>query len=223
MKKILVIWLLFVAYFSGLSFGKPMESIMNYNIIMVHGAYGEDKGIDNCSDATVEASSETAYLTTSDDGANIGYYQEEGRLTRWLEKTVFEDSTSYTDANPFMDNLLRNQGLPYIYSWRAFVNPANSSINNAKELGNRTWKGCGKRRALVEEAQEVEAWEMTNDDGDPVYGQSALQIIRKNPDLYHQLASRYILIGHSMGGVAIREYLQGSNYNRDVDKFPGYL
>ncbi len=42
--------------------------------------------------------------------------------------------------------------------------------------------------------------------------------MRNHPDLYRQLASRYILIGHSMGGVVSREYVQGDFYNGDVDK-----
>ncbi|OWV25196.1 hypothetical protein B7988_12060 [Fibrobacter sp. UWB1] len=42
--------------------------------------------------------------------------------------------------------------------------------------------------------------------------------MRQYPDLYRQLASRYILIGHSMGGVVSREYVQGNFYNGDVDK-----
>ncbi|WP_198514829.1 LamG-like jellyroll fold domain-containing protein [Hallerella succinigenes] len=57
-----------------------------------------------------------------------------------------------------------------------------------------------------------------DDSGTVHFGQSALELIRKNPDLYRQLASRYILIGHSMGGVVSREYVQGNFYNGDVDK-----
>ena len=57
-----------------------------------------------------------------------------------------------------------------------------------------------------------------DDSGKVLYGQAALELIRKNPDLYRQLASRYILIGHSMGGVVSREYVQGNFYNGDVDK-----
>lgn len=59
------------------------------------------------------------------------------------------------------------------------------------------------------------------DPSDPtknIYGQVALDSMRHNPDLYRQLASRYILIGHSMGGVVSREYVQGNFYNGDVDK-----
>ena len=54
--------------------------------------------------------------------------------------------------------------------------------------------------------------------GKNLYGQEALDSIRLNPELYRQLASRYILIGHSMGGVVSREYVQGDFYNGDVDK-----
>lgn len=60
---------------------KPMESVTNYSVLMVHGAYGSDKGIENCSDKTFEAVKESKYLTTSEKGANIGYYHEKGRLT----------------------------------------------------------------------------------------------------------------------------------------------
>lgn len=55
---------------------------------------------------------------------------------------------------------MRNVHDSYLYSWRSFTNPANSSYNNAYELGNRTWNKEGKfgqRRALAEEAQEVKA------------------------------------------------------------------
>ena len=200
---------------------KPMESVANYNILMVHGAYGSDKGIENCSDETPEAVNANVYLTTNEEGANIGYYHKQGRLTSWLESLVFEDSTVYDSINPFA------QGTPYIYSWRAFTNPANSSLNNAREMGDRMWNAktngnlkFGKRRALFEEAQEVKARFAVdeNDSTKDLHGQTALDSIRKYPDLYRQLASRYILIGHSMGGVVSREYVQGNFYNGDVDK-----
>lgn len=71
---------------------------------------------------------------------------------------------------------------------------------------------------MVEEAQEVKA-SAVNDSGKIIHGQEALEIIRKYPDLYRQLASRYILVGHSMGGVVSREWIQNSNYYHDeVDK-----
>ena len=197
---------------------KPMESVENYNVLMVHGAYGSDKGIENCSGETLEAIKESKYLTTSEDGANIGYYHEKGRLTSWLESLIFEDTTSYDSLNPFSD-FRRSQGLPYIYSWRAFTNPANSSINNAHELGDRKWSGCGNRRSLVEESQEVRAVFDNASTGRKDSGQVALDSIRRYPDLYRQIPSRYILIGHSMGGIASREWIQNSDYYyNDVDK-----
>lgn len=185
---------------------------------MVHGAYGSDKGIENCSSETLEAVKENKYLTTSDKGANIGYYHDKDRLTSWLESLVFEDTTSYDSLNPFSD-YRRSQGFPYIYSWRAFVNPANSSVNNARELGDRKWDGCGHRRSLVEESQEVRAVFDNASTGRKDFGQVALDSIRRHPDLYRQIPSRYILVGHSMGGIASREWIQNSDYYYgDVDK-----
>lgn len=69
--------------------------------------------------------------------------------TYWLSKNVFEEPDS-----------MRNVHDSYLYSWRSFTNPANSSYNNAYELGNRPWNKEGKfgqRRAMMEEAQEVKA------------------------------------------------------------------
>ena len=71
----------------------------------------------------------------------------------------------------------------------------------------------------MEEAQEVKAKFLNPlKPSENKYGQAALEIIRKDPDRYRQLASRYILIGHSMGGIVSREYVQGDFYNGDVDK-----
>ena len=70
----------------------------------------------------------------------------------------------------------------------------------------------------MEEAQEVKASIYDSTERKYIYGQAALDSIRKNPDLYRQLASRYILVGHSMGGVVSREYVQGNFYNDDIDK-----
>ncbi|SHL91441.1 PGAP1-like protein [Fibrobacter sp. UWH5] len=91
-------------------------------------------------------------------------------------------------------------------------------------MGDRKWNVAnngvskfGHRRSLFEEAQEVKAIFPYKDT--VYYGQVALDSMRHHPDLYRQLASRYILIGHSMGGVVSREYVQGNFYNGDVDKF----
>ncbi|SHK47535.1 PGAP1-like protein [Fibrobacter sp. UWH5] len=70
----------------------------------------------------------------------------------------------------------------------------------------------------MEEAQEVKAVFHNPSTGRTDSGQVALDSVRQNSDLYRQLASRYILIGHSMGGVVSREYVQGNFYNGDVDK-----
>lgn len=189
------------------SIPKPMESITNYNVVMVHGAYESSKGIAE-SNGYVEAYNDSSFL----GDAYLGKYDGNDRIVKWLSNKVFEEPDIGKARSPLNS---------YIYHWRSFTNPANNSINNAIELGDRTWnkdKKFGGRRALVEEAQEVKA-SAVNDSGKIIHGQEALEIIRKYPDLYRQLASRYILVGHSMGGVVSREWIQNSNYYHDeVDK-----
>ena len=213
MKKLFVVLMTFVI--GGWAVPKPMESIENYNVMLLHGAYGDDQGFLDVDDTS---KTKEAYFATSslDNGACLGRYHEntgdQGRLLYWLSHDVFEE--------PYLSKDAAHPKNSYIYSWRSFSKPANSSINNAIELGDRTWNLSGtdyeKRRALVEEAQEVKAAYAVGKD--TLRGQTALDSIRNHPDLYHQLASRYILIGHSMGGVVAREYVQGNFYNGDVDK-----
>ena len=214
MKNILLfIFAFFVACFAV---PKPMESATSYNVLLIHGAYGSDQGF--LSGLVDPAKIDEAYYATKplDNGAQIGRYDETEktdphRLLYWLGPKIFEEDYP------------TNQRISRIYQYRSFSNPANSSDSNAVELGDRTWHLPGtpfsKRRAMIEEAQEVKALSVLNEEGQRVYGQTALEINRKNPDLYRQLASRYILIGHSMGGVVSREWIQNSNfYHGEVDK-----
>ena len=213
MRKIFIAVALIVAY--AWSIPKPMESIKNYNVMIVHGAYGSEKGIEENGNLK-EADSTSSFL----GGATLGSYTSDNRITKWLGSNIFEESDIGEERKP---------SNAYIYNWRSFTNPANSSLNNAYELASRTWNKnndrLGHRRALFEEAQEVKATvtqQTITDFGVKIdtveKGQSALELIRQHPDLYRQLASRYILVGHSMGGVVSREYVQGDFYNGDVDK-----
>lgn len=210
MKKQIVFLLLLVMVCESWSIPKPMESITNYNVMMLHGALGSDKGF-KPNDSIPEAT-----YGSYEGSGHIGKYGDhKDRVTYWLSQNVFEEP-DWSDTK----NAVRASS---IYAWRSFTNPANSSKNNAEELGDRTWNkdgNFGKRRALIEEAQEVKARFVIdeNDTSLDLYGQSALEKMRQNPDLYRQLPSRYILIGHSMGGVVSREYVQGNFYNGDVDK-----
>lgn len=208
MKRWIAFFLAFIC--EVWSIPKPMEAITNYNVLMVHGAYGSEKGFSAC-DSLKDA---YEYGGMLGNGATLGGYGNNDRITKWLSKKVFEEPDIGDE---------RNAVNSYIYNWRSFSNPANSSHNNAYELGDRTWNKDGKfggRRALVEEAQEVKACFVVDpsDTSKNLHGQVALDSIRQDPDLYRQLASRYILIGHSMGGVVSREYVQGNFYNGDVDK-----
>lgn len=206
MKRVL--FFLFVIANFVWSVPKPMESITNYNVMMVHGAYGPKNDDGELQGFDPGDFSQAIEATEHLGAASMGSYTSNNRVTRWISHNILEEPKWEKDSS-----YVRNS---YVYNWRAFSNTRNSSRNNAVELGDRTWnkdKIFGQRRALVEEAQEVKAVY------DTLRGQTALEIIRKDPDLYRQLASRYILIGHSMGGVVSREYVQNSNYyHGDVDK-----
>ena len=194
-----------------------MESITRYNVIMVHGAANESSGFENkcnghVSDAATQLKDkndnpEDTTISWSLGGAAgmIGGYHARKRISNWLDSAIFEDYV-YRNGKPFVADSL---GSPYIYIQRSFLNPAGSPYENANEIGNPKWYGpnnCSVRRSLIEEAQEVRAG-----------GQQILAEMRKK-GTFREVPSRNILIGHSMGGVAIREYVQGDFYNNDVDK-----
>lgn len=211
MRRCLILFLVLTVVCESWSTPKPLESIENYNVLMVHGAYGAKKGIDENKNLK-EAYSTSEFL----GNATLGSYTSNDRITKWLGSNVFEEPDIGDKRNP---------SNAYIYNWRSFTNPANTSLNNAHEMGDRMWNAktngsskFGKRRALFEEAQEVKAIFHNSSANRNDSGQVALDSIRKYPDLYRQLASRYILVGHSMGGVVSREYVQGDFYNDDVDK-----
>ena len=214
MKRQIGFLLVLVMVCESWSIPKPMESITNYNVMMVHGAYGLKND-----DGELQGFEPDDYPQARDaesrlGAATMGSYTSNNRVTRWISHDILEEPKWGNDSS-----YVRNS---YVYNWRSFSNPANSSKNNAYELGDRTWNKDGKfgrRRALIEEAQEVKAVFFNPSTGRNDSGQIALEIIRKNPDLYRQLASRYILVGHSMGGVVAREWIQNSDYyHGEVDK-----
>ena len=216
MKKRIVLFLIFTIICESWSISKPMESIENYNVMMLHGAYGLKND-----DGELQGFEPDDYPQARDavnrlGAATMGKYTSNNRVTRWISHNILEEPKWEMDSS-----YVRHS---YVYNWRAFSNTRNSSKNNAVELGDRTWnkeRKFGQRRALVEEAQEVKASLKVSKNGkDSLYvGQAALDTIRRNSDLFRQLASRYILVGHSMGGVVSREYVQNSNfYHGDVDK-----
>ena len=68
------------------SIPEPMESITNYNVLMVHGAYQADKG-----EPVRNSSLNEAYYTENFlGGACLGEYNSENRITRWLTQKVFD-------------------------------------------------------------------------------------------------------------------------------------
>jgi len=191
---------------------KPMESIDKYNVILVHGTDNSAGGF-SC-DEVAEDDAYTKYEKFFDNPklswklgnspGMLGAYDNEDGLTHWLNTKIFEyEKNPVNEKDPF--------DFSHIYLQRSFSNPANSPAYNAHELGDRTWKGenkCNERRSLIEEAQEVRA-----------KGRKNLSDLRKSVTFRDSLPpSRNILIAHSMGGLASREYVQGTGYNNDVDK-----
>ena len=130
MKKYVVFLLVLILICDSWSIPKPMESIENYNVMLIHGAYGKNKGFLDVKDT---ARIKEAYAATKplDNGAALGRYYEEPddkpRLLHWLTTKVFEE--------PEMDSEDAHPKYSYVYQWRSFSNPANSSYNNAFEHG----------------------------------------------------------------------------------------
>ena len=221
---------------------KPMESVDRYNVVLVHGAADRWQGLDcekgnpktgddyeeayntrngvvtdlsSCRPDTIEVPDkddsnklkdsiftkcDTAYYLPSRIGGKV--------------KSVGDTGSSATGMVKELAPLLRDTILESplsVYLQRPFTRPAASPADNGDEIGKNSWKGenkCSARRSLIEEAQQFKA-----------KGVMRLDSLRTNSvHEYRSIPSRNILIGHSMGGVAIREYVQGDNYNHDVDK-----
>ncbi|MDR0516256.1 MAG: hypothetical protein LBH25_04355 [Fibromonadaceae bacterium] len=242
MKKMFYLAILLSQVFIAVSYSEPMESYRNYNLILVHGAGGYMYGMDCANaDSIYEANH---YRVKGKDGKDDyleltgGYGRKLGFDDPTLNKIEFNLDSNMFGLNvdvSFMqkregsaeDMDIENDGLRHwltekvfegdkslAYLQRPFTNPANSPVNNARELGDPTWYGskkCEIRRSLIEEAQEVRA-----------KGRDNLKTYRTNPKYHYKDSllppSRNILIAHSMGGVTSREYVQGNGYNNDVDK-----
>ena len=202
-------------FICGFLYAKPMESIERYNIILVHGAADSLSGVD-CEASDLKAPFEYYTDSTSDFGRIDGY----------LKEGLLDDSRSTATGmikklpDWINDKILDGERKDRfgIYLNRPFVNPANTPVVNGGEIGKRTWKGrdnCKTRRSLTEEAEEMRNYgreflvERRNDD--------SLSYRKYRRDVGY-FTHRNILIAHSMGGLASREYVQGDGYNGDVDK-----
>ena len=217
LKKSLVLLLIFEI----VAFAVPMESLDMYNLVLIHGAGSHWGGLD-CEKGDVKhVENKFPNDMKYQDAFSYVRYGKDGPNTRiggkFSEGLISDDSTSsatgmIAELKPWIqDTLFGGDYDNLVYLQRPFTNPANSPSNNGKEIGMRVWIGgnmCSARRSLFEESQEVHA-----------EGQELLRRFRSDDiDSYRKIPSRYILVSHSMGGVASREYVQGHYYNYDVDK-----
>lgn len=154
MRKRIVLFLILLIVCESRAVPKPMESLTNYNVLLLHGAYGHTDADGVLQGFEENSTLQSAYFASEYLGkANIGKYDSKKRLGYFISKEIFEESDSKQNVHD-----------SYIYHWRSFSEPPSSSITNAVELGDRTWNRAengtskfGHRRALVEEAQEVKA------------------------------------------------------------------
>ena len=231
MKKI-VCCIILVAF--SLVLAKPMESIERYNIILVHGAADSLSGMYcNASDLkeAFDYYDTTAKKKEDIFGRTLSYYDISWDPylnpfgSNGVDLTHMDTSRSNatgmikTLPDWINDKIFDGERKDRfgIYLNRPFVNPANTPVVNGNEIGNRVWKGrdnCRVRRSLTEEVEE-----MRN------RGRDSLLLWRKDASIYRGYndtigfhTHRNILIAHSMGGLASREYVQGDGYNGDVDK-----
>ena len=108
------LFLLLCLYVGCFAIPKPMESIENYNVLMIHGAYGSNKGIDENKNLK-EADSTSEFLGK----ATLGSYASDNRITKWLATTVFEESDIGGERNP---------SNAYIYNWRSLAFAADENV-----------------------------------------------------------------------------------------------
>lgn len=228
MKKVIALLIALVAIaYSGVA--KPMETYQNYNVILVHGASTEYYGLDcdGDDDYIFPAATEVAYMKNSTTNYPIQYGASDMmiEMPQWLTENIFEGDKYKS------------------YLQRPFSNPASSPHSNGNEIGSKNWFGegrCIKRRSLIEEAKAInynlddanldsvikislneEEYEAK---GKKINGQISgfdsdfpLDLAYTNVS-YKKIPSRNIIIAHSMGGLASREYIHSSDYNYDVDK-----
>ena len=143
LKKVLFLLVVLIIFAIAI----PMESLNEYNLVLVHGAYGSDHGF-SADSLLIEAYRDSFSL---ENGATLGRYNNTNRITNWVSRRIFEEPGWEKDID-YVHN-------SYVYNWRSFSNPANTSLNNAYELGDRKWNqgnlsfgngGFGHRRTLIE-------------------------------------------------------------------------
>ena len=118
---------------------KPMESMDEYKIILIHGAGSHWGGLD-CENGDYSDAFETI-KNNNDRNKRIGGIDGKSSATGmikelkpWIQDTLFGGD---------YDNL--------VYLQRPFTNLANSPSNNGKEIGMRAWIGgnmCSARHLI---------------------------------------------------------------------------
>ena len=84
MKGLIVFLLIFVMACESWSIPKPMESITNYNVIMVHGAYGPKNSKGKLQGFNPGAYHQAIDTTGRLGAASMGGYTSDDRVTKYI-------------------------------------------------------------------------------------------------------------------------------------------
>ncbi len=211
----------------------PQDDYHNYLIIMVHGLGGDSDIIGNTNGAT--AYPKHAGWLDSVDYLNTPVYQavvgkpsknteaHEGGLFEFLTDTLGIDSANvryYEMSRPcngfYNDPLLPNEPTTSReLGDRNFDNPAAIRWPRAKSPGIQLRFGIEKdpvtRKGYSWLQQAMVDWEKTWRMRHPSYSAQL-----PPPDSI--IPQKFILIGHSMGGLTIRSYMASKFYQNDVEK-----
>ncbi|MCF0122119.1 MAG: hypothetical protein HUJ74_02765, partial [Lachnospiraceae bacterium] len=135
---------------SAMLFAVPMESLGEYNIVLVHGAGSHWGGLD-CENGDLKYEKFKFPDETYRSAYEYYDFKTDARIGgKFSEGLISDDTTSsatgmIADLKPWInDELFEGDYEALVYLQRPFINPANSPSNNGKEIGKRTWKGVGK-------------------------------------------------------------------------------
>lgn len=111
MKKLIVLFLILLIVCDSWAVPKPMESLTNYNVMLLHGAYGHYKKDKNgeIDKSKPQGFFESDTISSANDAENylgnatIGRYTEKAddtkRINHWLSKEIFEEPEWEEDSN----------------------------------------------------------------------------------------------------------------------------
>lgn len=185
MKKVLFLLVAFISFYNGIS-----QNNLPYPIIFVHGLAGSDETFDGT----------MTYLRDHDNLGNINVFDIVLNADNNTEKSVMSVDVKWTDFyyNGDFINVGRRNYRSDIDDFVSGWSNSNIFAINFKEERIRGAQGFWN-----------DYFDQSNEAGIFKQGYALGKMI--NEVLQYTGAEKVILVGHSMGGLCIREYLQRTN------------